>query len=84
MISDGLKAKLIWQCRRGMLELDLILNRFLDSHLLGLSDKELAAFEQVLTSPDPVLYAWLMGTELPTNQEMASIVTLIRDSHSFS
>lgn len=77
MMDAGKKAKLIWQCRRGMLELDLILNPFLEKQLDQLSDTQVAQFEALLQQPDPVLYSWLMGHE-PADRDMDEIVSLIQ------
>lgn len=78
MVSSEQKAKLIWQCRRGMLELDLILNRFLKENLENLNPEQLSAFEHLLTHQDPEINLWLMGYEVPQEQEIVDIVTFIR------
>jgi antitoxin CptB len=41
-----------WQCRRGLLELDLILAKFLDRHFDTLSPDNLATFKRLLDYPD--------------------------------
>jgi antitoxin CptB len=68
-------AKLRWQCRRGMLELDIILNQFLTSVFPTLTKKEQQQFQQLLSVDDPTLYAWLMGTEKPSDPDMYAIVS---------
>lgn len=78
MISPSRKAKITWQCRRGMLELDLILTRFIDNELDNLSTEQLHAFESLLTTSDPVLYDWLMGRDTPTDKECSLIVAFIK------
>lgn len=75
------KARLRWQCRRGMLELDLILQNFLDGPFDQLSEEETAVFEKLLSSSDPQLYAWLMGEEVPQDLEIARLVPFIRMHH---
>ncbi|MDR3502572.1 MAG: succinate dehydrogenase assembly factor 2 [Legionella sp.] len=75
------KARLAWHCRRGMLELDLILQRFLEQGLDKLSADELNAFDSLLSCTDPELYAWLMGQIDPEDNELKAIVTLIRNQH---
>lgn len=72
------KAKIIWQCRRGMLELDLLLNKFIDKKIATLDEKQLIAFERLLGTSDPELYSWLMDTEKPHDKEMLAIVKLIQ------
>ena len=78
MISSTQKAKLTWHCRRGMLELDLILQKFLAERLDDMSAGQLSAFENLLNEADPDLYSWLMGYATPTDKELAEIVTTIR------
>ena len=71
------KAKIIWHCRRGMLELDLIFERFI-KQLDAMNDVQLTTFENLLEYPDPDLYAWLMGYEKPAQKELIDMVTFIR------
>lgn len=78
MIDPARKAKLKWQCRRGMLELDLILLPFIDNRLDNLTEEQFDAFESLLSNSDPELYAWLMGTEKPADREQLSIVEFIQ------
>lgn len=72
------KARIRWQCRRGMLELDLILQDYLTRSLDQMQENERIVFEKLLTYPDPQLYAWLMGEETPDSLEISHIVQLIR------
>ncbi len=78
MINSLRKAKLLWQCRRGMLELDLILGRFAEKQLDLMTETQIDAFEELLTCIDPELYSWLMGQSTPTNRELAEIVEFIK------
>ena len=80
-MSPEKKARLIWQCRRGMLELDLLLNRFLTQHWAQLSDAQIRDFEQLLTYPDPEINAWLMGHDIPHEKELVDIVAFIQLQH---
>lgn len=75
------KAKLQWRCRRGMLELDLILNRFFQHHADQLSKQDTETFECLLTCPDPDIYSWFMGTASPANKELFHLVEFIKLHH---
>lgn len=75
------KARLRWQCRRGMLELDLILQDYLARELDRMSEETCALFEKLLACSDPQIYAWFMGEEVPESTEIANIVQLIRMCH---
>lgn len=57
---DSAQRRLRWQCRRGLLELDWLLERFLDRDYPTLSAAERQAFEQLLSYPDPQLQWWLL------------------------
>ncbi len=77
-ITETQKARLKWRCRRGMLELDILLARFCDKAIEQINPKELEVIEQLLETPDPELLAWLMGDEKPTHQEFAYVVRWIQ------
>jgi len=81
MLTEQEKARLTWHCRRGMLELDLILQNFLLLGLDKLNEKEIKTFDALLSSTDPELIAWLMGHEEPENAELNKIVTIIRNTN---
>jgi antitoxin CptB len=70
--SDGLderRRRLLFRSwHRGIREVDLVLGRFADRELGGLSDAELDDYEKLLDVPTPDLLAWVMG-ELPVPPE---------------
>lgn len=74
-------TRLLWQCRRGMLELDLLLIPFANEQYLKLPQEKKDAFNALLHFPDPVVFAWLMGSESPNEPELIEIVKFIRDLH---
>ncbi|ARO87428.1 succinate dehydrogenase assembly factor 2 family protein [Nitrosospira lacus] len=45
-----------WRCRRGLLELDIVLQRFMDEHYARLDETELRQFETLLNLPDNDLW----------------------------
>ena len=53
--------RLKWQCRRGLLELDLVLERFLAREAPGLSDDELARLGELLQTGDNDLWDIVIG-----------------------
>ena len=70
--------RLRWHCRRGMLELDLLLNRFLDRHLLSLTADDLTRFEEVLEFEDDDLWHVLSGRAEVNDKKLQPIVLMIR------
>jgi antitoxin CptB len=68
---DDRRKRLLFRCwHRGTREMDLILGRFADAEIAGLSDDELAELERLIEVPDPDLYAALTGDK-PLDQEYA-------------
>jgi len=65
-----------WQCRRGLLELDLVLAKFLHHHLENLSPEELATFKRLLDYPDNDLWDLINGKVAPPDPESARIIKL--------
>ena len=59
------RARLRWRSRRGLLENDLILTRFLDAHEVSLSDEEVDALTRLLELPDNDLMGLLLGQHEP-------------------
>jgi antitoxin CptB len=51
-MTDEEVRRLSWRCRRGLLELDIVLQRFSENHVAGLSVQELLAFDSLLDLPD--------------------------------
>ena len=45
-----------WRCRRGMLELDIVLQGFVDKHYMQLNKTELQQFDTLLNLPDNDLW----------------------------
>lgn len=70
--------RLRWQCRRGMLELDLLLSTFLDKHYLKLSASEQALFAQLLTYSDRDLYCYLVNQQPVDNEQAQMLIKRIR------
>ena len=70
------KDQIKWRCRRGVLELDVILTRFLEKKYDGLSEEELNMFYALLELPDPILQQWLIYGEKP-DKAFIKIVSLV-------
>ena len=74
------KRKLLWRCRRGMLELDLILEPFVQNKIESLSEELQQRFVNLLKLDDPVLFGWLMGHEQVDQPEYIELVSIIRSN----
>jgi antitoxin CptB len=67
-------ARLKWACRRGMLELDILLLPFVEQAYQDLSETQQATFERLLACDDPDLFAWFMGHQQCADPELNAMV----------
>jgi len=81
--STADQSRLQWRCRRGMLELDLLLQNFLAKYYSNLSESQLAAFEELLTYSDQMLLDLLLGKKRTADQSVAQIVERVRKTASY-
>lgn len=72
---DSRRARLYWQCRRGMLELDIVLQAYMDHQYDYATITERLAFERLLSYPDPLLLEFIMGRMMPTDLALTKVVT---------
>ncbi|MDA8383475.1 MAG: succinate dehydrogenase assembly factor 2 [Betaproteobacteria bacterium] len=79
--ADPLSAanRLRWRCRRGMLELDLLLAQFLDTRLGQLSERDLACFLNLLDRPDADLWAQLCAAPGDSGALGARLLAMVRE-----
>jgi antitoxin CptB len=62
------RARLRWRARRGLLENDLIVSRFLDAHELDLTDDEVDAFSRLMELSDNELMDLLLARKEPSGE----------------
>jgi len=72
------RSQLIWQCRRGSLELDVLLSRYLDQRYEKAEDSEQAAFRQLLAFEDQQIFYYLSDQAEPDTAELINLVARIR------
>ncbi len=69
-----------WQCRRGMLELDLLLNNFVDKKVATLTQQEKDSFELLLSYPDQTLLDLLLGNSVSSDPSISTLVLQIQST----
>ena len=72
-----------WRCRRGLLELDIVLGRFIEQHYLHLNEAQRLAFDTLLDMPDTALWDMIAGRDLTPMQgepqdEQGAVLTLLQ------
>lgn len=72
--------RLRWRCRRGMLENDLILARFMDARGGALTEQQVAALDRLLALADNVLWDLLSGRTEPEDTGLVPMLTALRSA----
>ncbi len=71
-------GKLRWRCRRGMKELDLLTEGYLDRYYASASAAEQQAFADLLDVQDPLLMSYMVGREIPADPVLAKVVKVMQ------
>jgi len=71
-------SRMRWRCRRGMLENDLILTRFLDARGSTISAADVAALDRLLDFADGELWDLIAGRVEPDDVELLPMVAALR------
>lgn len=66
LLSEHDRTRLRWRARRGLLENDLIITRFLDAHETRLTDDDVAALTALLELGDNDLLDVLLARKEPS------------------
>ncbi len=67
-----------WRCRRGMLELDIVLQRFVDKHYTQLNETELQQFDTLLSLPDNDLWDMITTRKKLGDTKLQPILQLLQ------
>jgi antitoxin CptB len=70
--------RLKWKCRRGLLELDLVLERFLESEGRMLSEDDIAMLGELLEQPDNDLWDLVIGRSDRVDARLRGILARLR------
>jgi antitoxin CptB len=73
-------GQLRWRCRRGMRELDVLLERYLQERYPSAPAVEQQAFAALLEAPDPQLFAYIVQREVPEDPEWAHVIARLRNA----
>lgn len=75
---DAEGRRLLWRCRRGVKELDVLLERYAGAALAQPDGRERRVLARLLDLPDPELAGYLLGGAAPADAELAALTGRIR------
>ena len=78
MLDAGRLNRIRWRCRRGLLENDLVLTRFLDARGAAIDEDEVAMLDALLDLPDNELWDLLSGRTEPQDDGVMPLLQQLR------
>lgn len=69
--------RLYWHCRRGMLELDVLLMPFMQEVYPSLNQEDQQCFKKLLNCEDQDLFTWFMQRGEPEDFDLKRMVQMI-------
>ena len=71
-------SRLRWRCRRGIKEMDIVLQRFLEQGYPALSTQQQIYFDQILDESDLDIMDWILGRSSPEHGNYDELIDLFR------
>ena len=77
MLDEDQIRCLKWRSRRGMLELDVLLEPFTSEALPELNEQDQLTYVELLESEDPDLFSWFMSEARPEDPRLSRMVDIV-------
>jgi antitoxin CptB len=77
MLDSARLNRIQWRCRRGMLENDIVLSRYLALRGAAMTEDEVAMLDRLLDLPDNELWDIIAGQQ-PADASVAPLVDELR------
>ena len=76
------RGRVRWQCRRALLELDLVFTRFLQDRFDTLDERQLADLDDLLKCEDHDLWAMVNGSKPCAEQRWEEMIAMLREQRA--
>ena len=74
----------LWRCRRGLLELDIVLADFVKQHFDRLTETQMQVFDALLDTPDNQLWDMVTGRQRSDEPQAQAMLQLLQSSRQCS
>ena len=76
------KSRILWRCRRGIKEMEIVLQDFIKNSYDELNNENKSAFSKLLEEQDLDILNWVLGKEKPEDKTLIEIIKKIRSSRN--
>lgn len=73
-------SRLKMRCRRGMKELDVVFQHYLERHYPAATPADIQRLDKLLDMQDPLLFGMILGLD-PVPDEYADLIAKLRKAH---
>lgn len=73
-------SRLKMRCRRGMKELDVVFQHYLETYYPSASPEDIQRLDELLDMQDPLLFGMVLGLD-PVPNAYASLIGQLRKAH---
>jgi antitoxin CptB len=78
--NPEMERRLLWRCRRGLLELDIVLGRFVRQRYPLLNDEQRMVFDELLDLPDTELWDLITGNRDPMHARHGGVLEWMKEA----
>jgi antitoxin CptB len=68
-----------WRCRRGLLELDIVLGRFIEQRYATMDNEQRIVFDELLDLPDTELWDLITGKREPAPAHQGLVLGWLKE-----
>ena len=76
------KSRILWRCRRGIKEMDIVLQDFIKDSYDELNNENKSAFSKLLEEQDLDILNWVLGKDKPEDKTLIENIKKIRSSRN--
>jgi antitoxin CptB len=69
-----------WRCRRGLLELDIVLGRFIEQRYPAMDNEQRRVFDELLDMPDTELWDVINGNKEPAHAHQRQVLEWLKEA----
>lgn len=80
MVDPREADRIHWACRRGLLELDLLLQKFVNHRFHSLDAAQVETFKELLAYADNDLLDMVMGRADPVDERVSAVLEMMRNA----
>lgn len=80
ILDPEAERRLRWRCRRGLLELDIVLDRFVRQRYQTMDDEQRKVFDELLAMPDTELWDVITGKKEPAYTYQHKVLEWLRET----